>query len=68
MNLHGATMGVNMINQEQYYVMTVRKMTNKEWVNFLAQQFDVSRTTARNMLHGLMKMKKYDNINKMFRR
>lgn len=63
-----------MTNQEQYdmvyniYEMTVRKMTNKEWVDFLVQQFDVSRTTARNMLHGLMKMKKYDNINKMFRR
>ena len=63
-----------MTNQEQYeimcnlYEMTVRKMTNKEWIDFLAQQFDVSRTTARNMLHGLMKMKKYDNINKMFRR
>lgn len=63
-----------MTNQEQYdmvyniYEMTVRKMTNKEWVDFLVQQFDVSRTTARNMLHGLMKMKKYDNINKTFRR
>lgn len=48
--------------------MTVRKMTNKEWIDLLAQQFDVSRTTARNMLHGLMKLKKYDNINKMLRR
>lgn len=63
-----------MTNQEQYdelwslYELRTRKMTNKEWIDFLAQQFDVSRTTARNMLHGLMKMKKYDNINKMFRR
>lgn len=59
-----------MTNQEQYetmcnlYEMTVRKMTNKEWIDFLVQQFDVSRSTARNMLHGLMKMKKYDNFRK----
>lgn len=63
-----------MTNQEQYdmlwslYEVKEHALTNKEWIDFLAQQFDVSRTTARNMLHGLMKMKKYDNINKMFRR
>lgn len=59
-----------MTNQEYYEKMCdlYEKMTNKQWIDFLSLQFDVSRTTARNMLHGLMMIKKHDNINKMFRR
>ncbi len=56
-----------MTNQEQYdmmcniYEMTVRKMTNKEWIDFLVQQFDVSRSTAKNMLHVMLSIKKSNN-------
>lgn len=42
------------------------RMTNKEWIDFLVEQFDVSRTTAKGMLHGLMWMKQEDNFNKLF--
>ena len=42
------------------------RMTNKEWVDFLSKEFDVSRSIARDMLHGLMKMKKVNNFNKQF--
>lgn len=41
--------------------MANRKMTNREWVDFLVEQFEVSRTTARDMLHSLMVLKTYDN-------
>lgn len=59
-----------MTNQEQYeimcniYEMTTRKMNNKEWVDFLTKQFDVSRSTAKDMLHAMMKIKKKDNLKK----
>lgn len=43
-----------------------KKMTNKELVDFLSEQFDVSRTTAKDMLHILMKCKAEDNFKKRF--
>ena len=43
-----------------------KKMSNKEWVDFLSEQFTVSRTSAREMLHGLMKWKAEDNFKKQF--
>lgn len=43
-----------------------KKMSNKEWVDFLSEQFTVSRTSARQMLHGLMKLKAADNFKKQF--
>ena len=43
-----------------------KKMTNKEWVDFLSEQFTVSRTSAREMLHGLMRWKAEDNFKKQF--
>lgn len=43
-----------------------KKMSNKEWVDFLSEQFTVSRTSAREMLHGLMRWKAEDNFKKQF--
>lgn len=42
------------------------RMSNREWVDFLSEQFNVSRTSAREMLHGLMKWKVEDNFKKQF--
>lgn len=41
-------------------------MTSKEWIDFLSEQFNVSRTTAKEMLHILMKCKAEDNFKKQF--
>lgn len=43
-----------------------RKMSNKEWIDFLQEQFHVSRTSTRDMLHGMMHCKKEDNFKKQF--
>lgn len=43
-----------------------KKMSNKEWIDFLSEQFNVSRTTAREMLHSLMMWKAEDNFKKQF--
>lgn len=43
-----------------------KKMTNKEWKDFLCEQFNVSRTTAKGMLHALMCAKAEDNFKKQF--
>jgi len=43
-----------------------RKLTNKEWVDFLSKQFTVSRTSAKEMLHVMMGVKKKDNFKKQF--
>lgn len=45
-----------------------KQMTNKEWIDFLSVQFDISRTSAREMLHGMMQCKKEDNFKKQFNR
>lgn len=42
------------------------RLTNKEWIDFLITQFDVSRTSAKEMLHGMMKCKTEDNFKKQF--
>ena len=42
------------------------KMNNSEWKDFLCEQFDVSRTTAKEMLHALMSLKKEDSFKKQF--
>lgn len=42
------------------------RMTNRQWVDFLSAQFDISRTSAKEMLHGMMRWKKEDNFKKMF--
>lgn len=43
-----------------------KKMSNKEWVDFLSEQFTVSRTSAKEMLHAMMSVKKEDNFKKQF--
>lgn len=40
--------------------------TNSEWIDFLAEQFDISRTSAKEMLHVMMSVKKEDNFKKQF--
>ncbi len=45
---------------------TQKRLTNKEWIDFLSEQFDVSRTSARDMLHAMMSVKKEDNFKKQF--
>lgn len=42
------------------------RMTNKDWIDFLSEQFNVSRTSARAMLHGLIRCKAEDNFKKRF--
>lgn len=42
------------------------KLTNSEWVDFLSKQFDISRTSAKEMLHVMMSVKKEDNFKKQF--
>lgn len=42
------------------------RLTNKEWIDLLSEQFDVSRTSARDMLHAMMSVKKEDNFKKQF--
>jgi hypothetical protein len=43
-----------------------RKLSNREWKDFLSQQFDISKTSAREMLHGMMRWKKEDNFKRTF--
>lgn len=42
------------------------KLNNSEWVDLLSDQFNVSRNSAKNMLHFMMIIKKRDNFNKQF--
>lgn len=32
-------------------------MTNNEWIELIIQEFDVTRTTAKEMLHAMYKVK-----------
>jgi hypothetical protein len=43
-----------------------RKLSNREWKEFLAKQFSISKTSAREMLHGMMRWKKEDNFKRTF--
>ena len=42
------------------------QLTNSEWIDFLSEQFDISRTSAKEMLHVMMSVKKEDNFKKQF--
>lgn len=42
------------------------KLTNSEWIDFLSEQFDISRTSAKEMLHVMMSVKREDNFKKQF--
>ena len=44
------------------------RMSNRQWIDFLSAQFDISRTSAKDMLHGMMCWKKEDNFKKKFSR
>lgn len=41
-------------------------MTNKEWINFLVKEWNISRTSAKEMLHAMMSVKKEDNFKRQF--
>lgn len=41
------------------------RLTNKEWIDFLTAQFDVSRTSAKDMLHGMMWIKRREKIKRI---
>jgi predicted RNA-binding Zn-ribbon protein involved in translation (DUF1610 family) len=43
-----------------------RKLSNREWKEFLAKQFGISKTSAKQMLHGMMRWKKEDNFKRTF--
>jgi hypothetical protein len=53
-------------DKEKSIKLKDRTLTNKEWVDLLQRNFNVSRTVAKEMLHGLMTMKQYDNFTKQF--
>lgn len=42
------------------------KLTNHELIDFLTEQFNISRTSAKEMLHVMMSVKKEDNFKKQF--
>ena len=44
----------------------MKRLTNTEWKEFLSEQFGVSKTSAKEMLHVMMSVKKEDNFKKLF--
>lgn len=44
----------------------MKRLTNTEWKEFLSEQFGVSKTSAKEMLHVMMSVKKEDNFKKQF--
>lgn len=42
------------------------KFTNSEWIDFLCEQFEISRTSAKEMLHVMMSVKREDNFKHQF--
>ena len=42
------------------------KLSNPEWIDFLSEQFEISRTSAKEMLHVMMSVKREDNFKKQF--
>lgn len=63
-----------MQKEEDYLSMTYgaeeipKRMSNSAWKDFLVEQFGISRTSASEMLHGMMMYKNEDNFKKMFNR
>lgn len=41
-------------------------MKNSEWIDFLVKEFNISRTSAKEMLHVMMRVKWEDNFKKQF--
>ncbi len=56
----------NTVEEMKQEPKTDIKLTNSEWIDFLAKQFDISRTSAKAMLHVMMSVKKEDNFKKQF--
>ena len=44
----------------------MKRLTNAEWKDFLSVQFGISKASAREMLHGMMSVKREDNFKKQF--
>lgn len=42
------------------------KLTNHDWIDFLVEQFSISKTSAKEMLHVMMSVKREDNFKKQF--
>ena len=42
------------------------RLTNAEWKDFLSESFGISKSSAREMLHGMMSVKREDNFKKRF--
>ena len=49
---------------EEPKVENKKRLTNAEWKDFLSEQFGISRTSAAEMLHGMMRWKGEDNFKK----
>lgn len=54
-------MAISALQAQDLPDINVGKMSNKQWIDFLSKQFNISRTSAREMLHGMMCWKKRDN-------
>lgn len=65
-NLISVTDAMNALRKVPSAQPERKRLTNKEWIDFLSDQFDISRTSAREMLHGMMRWKKEDNFKKQF--
>ena len=55
-----------MTDEERRKAENVKRLTNLEWIDFLCKQFNISRTSAKEMLHAMMSVKKEDNFKKQF--
>lgn len=62
---HGGVIG-NAIKDGILLPKEQGRLTNSEWIDFLTKQFDISRTSAKEMLHAMMSVKKEDNFKKQF--
>ncbi len=36
----------------------INRLTNEEWIDFLSEQFNISKTSAKEMLHVIMSVKR----------
>ena len=43
-------------------------MTNREWINLIAKEFNVSNTVAKGMLHSMYEAKRILSVNRDVRR
>lgn len=52
----------------QNYQKEQKKMTNREWIDLIAKEFNVSNSMAKHMLHGMYEAKKYFSVSKDIRK